>query len=271
MLPEELRKLFKRLMELSDTKEYDEQPLDRYLEELWDKASAKEKVQNANLDLTKQRDEWKLKEKEYKSQLSEFEQLKTAWEEEKKALSGSQLTEEQKKLLNKGMSAEIEAVMNTLKKTVEEQGQKMGELQKAVSEAAEQKKSAQLRADQEALNTQLTQALMSNKIKDSSQIKAALALINAGGMAKIERNEDGEIKHIFSYTENGKPYAFENVEALAKHVAENNPYLVSASGKPGAGQSYKPSSGEPTQFTPTNLQQARQQASAQFMKVFERD
>lgn len=270
MLPEELRKLFKHLSEISTTKEYDGIGLNEYLANLWDKASAKEAVQIANKDLTRQRDEWKAKERGFKEELEQLKTQTSTLSEENKKLISSQLSEEQKSLLSRGLSPEMEAIMNTLKKTVEEQGTQMRTLQETLQKTAQEKEAARQQADQEALNGTLTQALMQHKIKEPGQISAALALINAKKMAQIEHDDNGTTKHIFSYTENGKPYAFGNAEELAKYVAEKNQYLVSASGKPGGGSSYTPQGNEHTSTysNAKNLNEFRSHAASQFAQLF---
>jgi len=269
-MPQELKDLFKKLFELSEVKQYQDKPLNTYLEELWDKASAKETMQEINKDLVSQRAEWKVKEQNYKSTLEDLTKLKLSLENERQNLLTSQLTEAQKAQLAKGLTPEMEAIMNTLKKTVEEQGTQLSTLQSTLQETAKAKEQAQLKADKQELNSKLTQALMNHKIKDSAQVTAALALINAQKMATIERDDTGAIKHIFSYIENGKPYSFTNENELAKYVAEKNQYLVSASTKPGGGNIYNPSStnyGE-DYTVPQDLRDARAKAAQQFEKYF---
>jgi len=191
----------------------------------YDKHEAAVQIQNANKDLTSQREHL---EKEIKKLKSE---LKTS-EEEIERYRKSQLTDEDKAKFaewkKKGMTPEIEALVNSLNAKLDEQGKKIAELEKAKADneaAVAQAKREKMESD---LRTDITNALAGQKITGNN---AKLALNTILAEKLVTFNDKGE--RVLTVYKDGKPFKVDSLEALAKEFATQHENLVDSSGNRG--------------------------------------
>lgn len=202
---------------------------------------AMEKVQTANTEITKERDELKETAKTQKTELETSITTLKEKEAEVKRLQEGQLSDEDKKKLeqytNKGMSDAVEATLNTIKEKLESVETELAttkEERKSDKEALVKAEEDKAKASQRVT---LTTALAEAKIiGDSAEM--ALSYITSQGLAKLTKPENGEgFKENYVIMKDGKPYEA-TAKELAEHFASTHENLVSSSGNTGSGGSH---------------------------------
>jgi hypothetical protein len=232
------KKLLDQIKKQCGAEKYGDDNLSDYLVKIYDSHEAKEKIQANNVDLVKQREESKKSLSEFKDQIKTFQGSKDELEKQIEALksSSTNLTDDQKLLLDKGMSREVEGQFNTMSSDIKKQQDAMTLLMGQLKESDAKTKAAELSAKKENLNTILTSALQKVNIHEPDKLRTALSVISANKMADVKDDSS----FIFGYQEEGKPFTFNNENELASYFAKSHEFLVSASGKSGGGSSYKP-------------------------------
>ena len=247
-------------------------PVLKIIEEINDRAEAKDKLQGVNLDLTKQREEWETKEKEYKKNLSEFETKqgvidKTLKEKDEKIslLEKEKLTPEEKAMLNK--SEDMQATLNALLEkhsTLEKKFESETELRLKSEEEA---KNATLASKKQSLENALIKELGENKIIGAKG-KQALYTIFSDEMAKLHTNDDGTTEEKYYLKNSDGKLMASSLPEMVKKFAESNLHFVSPSGNSGTGQGHSSNNGVTGVAPITNLRQAKEQARAIMEKEY---
>lgn len=190
-----------------------------------------EKTKAANKDLTAQRETWETKEKEFKRNINDLSATKADLEKKIDEYSGKGKKAEGEK---KEWEQQLNAVNEELKQLkIEREEEKQARL-KAEEKAAQ----ANEKASRESLTTDLIKELAEYKIV-GNQADFAVTAILAKGLAKITvDSETGLYKRSFITNKDGKELAAD-IKTLCKWFAEQNQFLVSASGKTGTGMDHQ--------------------------------
>lgn len=194
-----------------------------------------EKTKAANKDLTAQRETWETKEKEYKKTIADINTIKVDLEKKIEESTGKTSKSKEEK-------AEWERQLNTVNDQLKSMSEKLQAAEKLSKENEERAKQANEKASRESLSTDLIKELAEHKIL-GSQADFAVTAILAKGFAKITADsETGLYKRSFITNKDGKELAAD-IKSLCKWFAEQNQFLVSASGKTGTGMQHQ--SGNP--------------------------
>ncbi len=229
-----------------------------------DAAEAKEKVQTANEEISKERDELKELSTNQKNDLEKATKSLTEKDDEIKRLQDGQLTDEDRKKIelmnNKGMSPDAEAKFNKLTEVVETlqtslnaEKEERTKDKEIIAQTKQNEASALLRSD-------LTNALSEAKIVGDSA-EMALSFITSKGLAKINKPENGEgFTRSIIIQKDGKPFEATPKE-LAEHIAATHENLVSSSGNTGSGADHSSdNTGHNTTKATEGLRETRAQA-----------
>jgi 2-hydroxy-3-keto-5-methylthiopentenyl-1-phosphate phosphatase len=245
-MPHDLHEMLK---EVCADKKYKEDGLLLLLVDTYDKAEAKDKVQEANTGLIAERDELKNKLKDLKSERDTMTETLKAKEAEVDKLKESSLTDEEKKaylaIKEKGMTSDVEAKINSLTEKIETLTTQVTEEQSAreLSEkAAIEAKRAERVGEVKSL---LTTELGKNKISGENA-RLALTVLETDALFKVDAKEDGSYESKFFTKKDGKFFGA-TAEELAKHFAETHENLVDSSGNIGSGNNH---SNSDTGYTP---------------------
>ena len=232
----------------------------------FDGAEAKEKVQKANEDLIKKRDELVGSEKELKEKVATLEQSIGEKDKEIEKVKDGLLSDEEKaaylKIKETGMTPEVEARVNKLEKAFEEERAKREESDAKMAEAAERARQATVKERETALNNKIITALGDEKITGENA-EFALLSMKSKGLFKLIEGDDGSFAESF-YTKDADGKTFEaTLSELCKDYATRHENLVSASGKTGRGyDDNSNNNNKPIPPNPQNLQEAEAQAAA---------
>ena len=194
-----------------------------------------EKTKAANKDLTAQRETWEKTEKEFKKALSDITATKVELEKKLEESSGKgKKTESEKK--------EWEQQLNAVNDQLKVMNEKLQVAEKLAKDNEVNAQQANEKASRESLSTDLLKELSEYKIV-GSPADFAITVILAKGLAKITADsETGLYKRSFITNKDGKELAAD-IKSLCKWFAEQNQFLVSASGKTGTGMQHQ--SGNP--------------------------
>jgi chromosome segregation ATPase len=194
-----------------------------------------EKTKAANKDLTAQRETWEKTEKEFKKALSDITATKADLERKLEESSGKgKKTESEKK--------EWEQQLNAVNDQLKGMNEKLQAAEKLAKDNEVKAQQANEKASRENLSSDLLKELSEYKIV-GSQADFAITAILAKGFAKITADsETGLYKRSFITNKDGKELAAD-IKSLCKWFAEQNQFLVSASGKTGTGMQHQ--SGSP--------------------------
>lgn len=219
---------------LADTKHGDK-ALVKIVEDWEDAASVKGKVQTANEEISKERDELKGKVKEANNKLADKDK-------EIERLQDNMLSDEDKKNFEdykkRGMTSdkekEMDAKLNAMADKLEQATAKITEMTQTI----EEKESAALKATEESaktsLKTDVIGALAKHGVKSPNAQKLAINSILADGLARVVKDENGGFKRVFTVVKDGKSLEA-TIEQLAETFAKENEALVDSSGKSGSG------------------------------------
>jgi hypothetical protein len=182
---------------------------------LYEKAENAVKIQNANKDLTTQREEW---------------------EKQKKALDAEILVLKEKtaKIDKKGMNEEGEAKLNAAIQDAKDAKAKVDALIEENKKEKTARLEADLRSEDSNMRKDLVEKLGGKKILDNSA-KLALNTLITEGYASVTRKEDGSIVRNFRLRDaSGNPLAA-TLEQVVDQFAKDNPNLVSGTPAKGTG------------------------------------
>jgi hypothetical protein len=182
---------------------------------LYEKAENAIKIQDANKDLTKQREEW---------------------EKQKKALDVEIATLKEKvaKVDKKGMNEEGEAKLNAAIKAAEDAQKKVDALIEENKKEKTARLESDLRTEDANMRKDLIEKLGGKKIVDNSA-KLAINTLITEGFASVTRKEDGSIERRFRLRDaSGNPLAA-TLEQVVEQFAKDNPNLVSGTPAKGTG------------------------------------
>jgi hypothetical protein len=214
---------------------FENKPLKDYLLKIYDSHEAKEKIQAINVDLVEQR---KKSKEEITKNKTDYDELKGKFEllEKNKTV----LTDDQKKLLDKGISDETTGIMNSMNEKLKNNENALNLLTKQLKLSDENTKKAELSTKKENIKNSLTKSLNKVNIKEANKIKTALAIISSNDMVDIQ-----EDKIVFGHKEDGIPFTFKNADELTTYIAEEHKYLVESSGNNGGGADYNRGNDDP--------------------------
>jgi hypothetical protein len=182
---------------------------------LYEKAENAVKIQNANKDLTTQREEW---------------------EKQKKALDAEivALKEKTAKIDKKGMNEEGEAKLNAAIQDAKDAKAKVDALILENQKEKTARLEADLRSEEATMRKDLIEKLGGKKIVDNSA-KLALNTLITEGYASVVRKEDGSIERRFRLKDAaGNPLAA-TLEQVVEQFAKDNQNLVSGIPAKGTG------------------------------------
>ena len=236
---------------------------------------AMEKVQTANDDISKERDELKTKlktanEEKEKTEKDLKENKKTleVKEAEIEKLKTDQLTPEEKKeflaLKEKGVSEanynRIVEDMKELKGKFEASEQKAKDAEEAKTKADR----AKLETDQE---NRIIKALGTAKITKSDNADAAMFLAKKAGLYKIEHKEDGTAtESYFTKNDQGGELAA-TLDEMCAYIAGKYENLVDSSGNSGSGHDHNTTGKTNNSKSTETLQDLQSQAHAEMNAV----
>lgn len=193
----------------------------------FDKAEAAVKIQQANTDLTTQREA-------HEKELKELKTAAVTHKEEVERLLKNQLSDEDKakleKVKTKGMTSEMEAIFNTQKAAIEAHAAKIAEMEKKTADAEVARVKAEQVATETAMRNDITTALANVKIVGESG-RIAINTILADKMVSL--NDKGE--RVYTVHRDGKPFSVTSMNDLVADFAKTHENLVSPSGNRGTG------------------------------------
>jgi len=235
---------------------YDGKPVTDLIFGYYDGFEAKNKVQQANEEITKERELLKASVKEIKNNLEKKES-------ELKLLSENQITDEIKKKLESiqedGMTEESKLKHNQVLDQFNSIQTEMDEIKKQLEAEREEKIALKLQGKQKELETKISKALAnSEKGKvEGNNIDIALTYLMAKGFAKIDKDENGNFKEIISIEKDGQMQA-SNIQEMVDNFVENNKTYAPPTINQNQPQ-YR-SSGQGNHPQPQNLTQFRESA-----------
>ncbi len=211
-----------------------------YVTELYDTAQAKEKVQNSNDDISKERDKLKEKLKTIKTESETKDKAITDKDTEIERLKADSLTPEEKKAWletkKSGMTDDAKAEFNKLNDNFTKLNEKFEASEKKATETEKNYQEAKRAEKMAGLKDTLKTSLAGYKI-GGKNANVAMAYLESENMFKIHE-ENGQISYKF-YTKNDKGEDLSaTADDLAKHVATNFENLVDSSGKAGPGNTH---------------------------------
>lgn len=180
-----------------------------------EKSSAAIKIQEANKDLTTQREAWEKTKKDLETEIAGLKE-KTA------------------KIDKKGMNEEGEAKLNAAVKMAEDAQAKIAELANQLNAEKTAKIESELRAEEANLRKDLIEKLSGKKILDNSA-KLAINTLITEGMASVVKKEDGSLERRFRLYDGNRVPLAATLDAVVEQFAKDNPNLISGTPQKGAG------------------------------------
>jgi len=211
-----------------------------------DAASAKDKVQKANKEISDEREALKKEVGTLKDSLKEKDTALADKDKEIERHQQNALSDDDKAKLEalkgKGMTPEAEAKYNALEAKLNEAADNITKLTDTITQKEQLAEKATEASHREKLNTALLSALAEKGIKSPKNQKLAIAAINADGLAKISKAEDGTYKQAFIIRKDGKDLEA-TIDGLAEHFAGEHESLVDSSGNQGTGNNHDSGTG----------------------------
>jgi len=229
--------LYDLLKEKLGEDKYQDSLLIDLISDVYDKAEAAKDIQTANADLAE-------KKKALKESVENLESKIVEQNQEIERLQKNMLTDDDKENFKnykaKGMTAEIEAIVNKQNEQIEQLTKKF-ENSEAERELKDKKLAEATKGEFRAKSiSQFERELASVGIKSAKKMELAMAIVDKRNSLRVEETEDGTYK-LGVYTERDGKLMPSTTQELAKELAEEHEYLVDSSGKSGPGVHYNPS------------------------------
>lgn len=235
----------------------------KLVEEINDKAEAKDKVQKANEELTTQRKEWEKQEKEFKSKISSFEKALKEKDDKLTILEKEKLSPEERETLKK--TEDIIAELNAVREQQKQHTEELKTEKELRIKAEKERFEASVESRKQSQKTALTNELNKYKITGDKNVQALYTLYGEG-FAKMDIEENGNMSEkYYTKTSDGK-LATSTLEETVKRFAETNLHLVSGSEHTGTGQNHQRTTDYETQYTYGNLRDQRNRAREMMSK-----
>lgn len=200
------------------------------------------KTRAANADLTKQREQWEAERKANKQQLTELANLKSTLEAQVEELSG-------KTKRKSSESDELQRNVNALTEQISQLTKKYEEAEaRSMKEAAARKESQQL-AFEERTKAEIIAELGRQRIV-GNQADVAYSGILTKKLVKIVEDAEKGFVPVYVTQKDGKELSA-TLSSMCKAFAEDNPFLISASGTRGTGDNHDTKSKEGTGKRPS--------------------
>lgn len=235
--------LHDKFKEFLKDEELDGVNLINVITELSDKADAKEKVQTANDEISKERDDLKTEVKTLKEKTTELETGVKEKDTEIEKLKESQLTEVERAAFletkKTGMTADAEAKFNKITETLKEVQESLQSEKEARTKSDAATKVAKQKEYSTSLHNKVLKELGDANIKGTNADMALLKL-EAEGLIKLNVDEatDSVEEKYFTKSTDGK-LLDASLKELVTDFAANHENLVSASGNIGSGNSHE--------------------------------
>jgi hypothetical protein len=188
-----------------------------------------QKVKDANADLTKQREEWEKKEKEYKATISNTEK-------EVEKIKAGQLTEDERKqwlkIKEKGMTQDVEVKFNTQADQIKTLTDTVTNLTKGIETERTERANAKRESAEQKMRSDVLLELGKHKIEgDGADL--AFTHLNAKGYARLSEKEGSFIPQ-YRLVKDGKELE-SDLPSMVKSIAESDMGKRLATGTKGGG------------------------------------
>jgi len=198
-----------------------------------------EKLETDNKAIIAERDDYKGKYKTSRDEAEEANTNVTNLTKENETLKENQKSDKDKKIIKSGLSEEMQAEFNTMKKTNDENQLKIKELETTNANKEIETKKTNLNLAEVKLYSDISKALDDAGIKKAENQSLIKGVIKTEEMAKLTLDEEtGVYNRSFKYTENGSVFSFKDTKELAEHMQKTYAHLVDGSGKTGPGASH---------------------------------
>ena len=182
-----------------------------------------------NEDLKHDRETLKGEKSDLTSKLTELETMKNELQQKIDEAKGSTSKRNRE-------TEELQKQINTLSDNLKSVTEQLSDANAKYQAAQTQSREATRNAALESLKTDILTEFGKHKII-GGQASMALSTILAQGNAKVVDGENGTFVRDFSVFKDGKALTAD-IASLCKHVADENPWLISASGKTGSGRDH---------------------------------